>query len=197
MISKSAVVVGRVAVVVLIPVIICVKLVVPVPFHREPPQTSQSPAVREILVMLAGVAVVSEIAPAELMLLDMNSPILPAVALPPAVVPTIFGVVIVGLVVQTIELEPVTAEVIAVATPVPSPLTPVVIGNPVQLVRVPEAGVPRAGVTKVGEVAKTRLPEPVSSVTVVLRLAEVGVVKKVDTPVAIPVTLEIAGVIVD
>ena len=32
-----------------------------------------------------------------------------------------------------------------------------------QFVSVPEAGVPRAGVTKVGEVAKTRAPDPVSS----------------------------------
>jgi len=34
----------------------------------------------------------------------------------------------------------------------------------VQLVSVPEEGVPRAGVTRVGEVANTADPEPVSSV---------------------------------
>jgi len=36
-----------------------------------------------------------------------------------------------------------------VATPVPSPLTPVLIGRPVALVKTPEAGVPKAGATKV------------------------------------------------
>ena len=35
------------------------------------------------------------------------------------------------------------------------PVTPVESGNPVQLVRVPELGVPRAGVTSVGDVALT------------------------------------------
>ena len=34
---------------------------------------------------------------------------------------------------------------------------------PVQLVKTPEAGVPKAGVTNVGLVAKTKEPEPVSS----------------------------------
>ena len=34
---------------------------------------------------------------------------------------------------------------------------------PVTLVMTPEAGVPRAGVTKTGDSAKTRAPEPVSS----------------------------------
>ena len=39
-----------------------------------------------------------------------------------------------------------------VATPVPSPDTPVDIGKPVQLVRIlPAAGVPKIGATKVGE----------------------------------------------
>ena len=37
------------------------------------------------------------------------------------------------------------------------------IGRPVQLVRVPEDGVPKAGVTRVGEVANTKAPLPVSS----------------------------------
>jgi hypothetical protein len=36
-----------------------------------------------------------------------------------------------------------------VATPVPNPLTPVAIGKPVQLVKVPLAGVPSVGVTNV------------------------------------------------
>lgn len=48
-----------------------------------------------------------------------------------------------------------------VATPVPSPDTPELIGNPVAFVSVPLAGVPRAGVTSVGDVASTALPDPV------------------------------------
>jgi hypothetical protein len=51
-----------------------------------------------------------------------------------------------------------------VATPVPRPDTPVEIGRPVAFVKTPDAGVPRAGVTKVGEVANTAEPLPVSSV---------------------------------
>jgi hypothetical protein len=43
----------------------------------------------------------------------------------------------------------------AVATPVPSPDTPVLMGSPVALVSVPDVGVPRTGVTSVGEVAFT------------------------------------------
>jgi hypothetical protein len=50
-----------------------------------------------------------------------------------------------------------------VATPVAKPDTPVEIGRPVQLVRVPEDGVPNAGVTSDGEVANTNAPLPVSS----------------------------------
>ena len=70
-----------------------------------------------------------------------------------------------------------------VATPVPRPETPVAIGRPVALVRTPEAGVPRAGVTSVGLVAKTNAPEPVSLVTAADRLALLGVERNVDTPV--------------
>ena len=39
-----------------------------------------------------------------------------------------------------------------VATPVPSPETPVDIGRPITFVITPDAGVPNAGVVKVGEV---------------------------------------------
>jgi len=49
------------------------------------------------------------------------------------------------------------------ATFAAKPDTPVEIGKPVQLVRVPEDGVPNAGVTRVGEVANTNAPLPVSS----------------------------------
>jgi hypothetical protein len=69
-----------------------------------------------------------------------------------------------------------------VATPDPRPAIPVETGNPVQLVRIPLDGVPSAGVTKVGLVAKTRAPEPVSSVMAVLKLALDGVAKNVATP---------------
>mgnify|MGYP001605857210 CR=1 FL=1 len=43
-----------------------------------------------------------------------------------------------------------------------TPVTPVVNGKPVALVKVPEVGVPKIGVTKVGLVAKTSAPDPVS-----------------------------------
>jgi len=75
-----------------------------------------------------------------------------------------------------------------VATPVPRPLTPVEMGRPVAFVRVPLEGVPSAGVTSVGDVANTKAPEPVSSVTAVAKFAEDGVARKVATPVARPLT---------
>ena len=37
------------------------------------------------------------------------------------------------------------------------------VPSTVQLLKLPDVGVPRTGVTRVGEVAKTREPEPVSS----------------------------------
>jgi hypothetical protein len=54
------------------------------------------------------------------------------------------------------------------------------------LVNVPLVGVPRTGVTRVGLVAKTRAPEPVSSVTAVIKFAELGVAKKSAIPAAKP-----------
>ena len=50
------------------------------------------------------------------------------------------------------------------AIPVPKPLTPEAIGKPVAFVNVTEVGVPKTGVTKVGLVANTKLPEPVELV---------------------------------
>ena len=47
------------------------------------------------------------------------------------------------------------------------------MGNPVQLVSDPEAGVPKTGVTKVGEVANTNDPEPVSSLITPANCADV------------------------
>ena len=82
------------------------------------------------------------------------------------------GVTSVGEVDKTLLPDPVE-----VVTPVPPlatgrvPVTPVVSGSPVQLVSVPEVGVPNKGVTKVGEVASTLAPDPVEVVTPVPPLA--------------------------
>jgi hypothetical protein len=63
----------------------------------------------------------------------------------------------------------------------------------VQFVSVPLAGVPRAGVTKVGDVANTSAPDPVSSVTAVARLADDGVARNVATPAAKPLMPVLTG----
>ena len=69
---------------------------------------------------------------------------------------------------------------VRVVAPVPPlatgrvPVTPVVKGSPVALVNVPDEGVPRAGVTKVGLVPNTAAPEPVSLVNAVASCAEVN-----------------------
>jgi len=75
-----------------------------------------------------------------------------------------------------------------VATPVPNPDTPVLIGKPVAFVKVPLVGVPRMGVTRVGDVANTKAPDPVSSVIAEAKLALEGVAKRVATPVPKPLT---------
>ena len=104
------------------------------------------------------------------------------------------GVTSVGLLANTKAPVPVSSVTAAakfaeegvaknVATPVPRPDTPVLMGRPVALVSVAEDGVPRAGVTKVGLVANTKAPVPVSPVTAAARLALEGVPKKVATPV--------------
>ena len=56
------------------------------------------------------------------------------------------------------------------------------VPSTVKLLRVPEVGVPRTGVTSEGEVAKTREPVPVSSVTAAAKFAEDGVPRNVATP---------------
>ena len=131
-------------------------------------------------------------------------------AVNPAAVPVIFvptnalgvpnaGVTRVGLVANTAAPLPVSSvraaarfadEGVArkVATPVPSPLTPVAMGNPVAFVSTAEEGVPNAGVTKVGLVAKTADPLPVSSVRAAAKLADEGVARNVATPVPSPLT---------
>ena len=91
-----------------------------------------------------------------------------------AVAAPMFGVTSVGLVANTSAPEPVSSVTAAarfadvgvarnVDTPVARPLTPVLIGSPVQFVRVPDVGVPSKGVTSVGLVANTSAPVPVSS----------------------------------
>lgn len=80
-----------------------------------------------------------------------------------------------------------------VATPVPSPDTPVETGRPVALVRTPAEGVPMSGVTSAGDVAKTNAPVPVSPVTAAARFAVDGVPRKVATPVPRPLTPELTG----
>ena len=107
-------------------------------------------------------------------------------------VPSVTAEVKVGLVANTRGPDPVSSvtadarfadDGVAknVATPVPRPLTPVLIGNPVALVSVAADGVPRLGVTRVGLVANTSDPLPVSSVTAAAKLAEDGVASHVAT----------------
>ena len=104
------------------------------------------------------------------------------------------GVTNVGDVLKTLFPEPVD-----VVTPVPPfktgnvPVTPVDKGKPVALVNVTLVGVPRIGVTKVGDVANTKDPVPVSSVTAAAKLALDGVAKNVATPVASPETPVLIG----
>jgi hypothetical protein len=109
------------------------------------------------------------------------------------------GVTSVGELANTSAPEPVSSDTAEarlaedgvakkVATPEPNPDTPVEIGSPVAFVRVAEEGVPSAGVTSVGELAKTKAPDPVSSVTAAAKLDEDGVARKVATPVPRPET---------
>ena len=62
------------------------------------------------------------------------------------------------------------------------PVTPVVSGKPVRLVATPLVGVPSKGVTKVGEVDNTLLPEPVLVATPVPPLATANVPARVMVP---------------
>ena len=73
------------------------------------------------------------------------------------------------------------------------PLTPVENGRFVQFARLPEAGVPRIGVVSDGELENTRGPVPVSPVTAAARFAELGVARKVATPVPSPLRPEATG----
>ena len=65
----------------------------------------------------------------------------------------------------------------AVKTPVPAPVSPVLIGRPVPLVRVTADGVPKFGVVKTGEVVYATTPVPDSSDNIVAKFAEVSALK--------------------
>ena len=68
-------------------------------------------------------------------------------------------------------------------------------GRPVILVATPEAGVPRAGVTRVGDVANTAAPEPVSSDKAVDSCAEVNDPKTAALPVEVTCPVKFALVV--
>ena len=96
--------------------------------------------------------------------------IVPVAATPPIVKPVVkLGVIIVGVLLPITKPEPVSSVIAErklaldgvarnVATPVPRPLTPVLIGNPVAFVSTPLAGVPNAGATNTGDVSVTIVP---------------------------------------
>lgn len=64
---------------------------------------------------------------------------------------------------------------------------------PVMFVPTSAEGVPRAGVTSVGDIENTKAPEPVSSVTAEAKFAELGVAKNVATPVPKPLIPVLTG----
>jgi hypothetical protein len=95
-----------------------------------------------------------------------RKPVEPDVDPSRAIAPLMAGVVKVGVLLRTRLPVPVLVPV-----PVPplaggsTPVTPVVSGRPVALVRVTEAGTPSTGVTRVGLVPRTFAPLPVLVVT--------------------------------
>ena len=95
---------------------------------------------------------------------------------------------------EVVKFPPKVIVLVPLSTPVPPlapgkiPVTAVAIGKPVALVKSIAEGVPKSGVTKVGLVAKTKAPVPVSSVTAVNRFALDGVANAVATPVPNPLT---------
>jgi hypothetical protein len=165
----------------------------------EPVSSVKAPARLEELNEPKDVALPTEVTAPVKLALVVTLPAVKPEAVPVMLVPTKAegvpkaGVTSVGDVAKTndpVPVSSVTAEIrfalegVArkVATPVPRPETPVLIGKPVAFVKTPLAGVPRAGVTNVGLLANTKAPDPVSSVTAEAKLAELGVPKKVATP---------------
>ena len=61
---------------------------------------------------------------------------------------------------------------------------PVATGNAVQLLKLPDCGVPKIGVTSVGLVLNTNKPVPVSSVIAARKFALDGVPKNACIPAA-------------
>jgi hypothetical protein len=118
------------------------------------------------------------------------------------------GVIKVGVFANTNEPLPVSSVIAAnklalvgvakyVATPVPNPLTPVEIGKPVPLVKVTDVGIPKIGVTNVGLVDNTKLPDPVDVVTPVPPLATAIVVALQIPEVMVPTLVKLEPVTVD
>jgi len=106
------------------------------------------------------------------------------------------GVTRVGDVDKTTLPEPVE-----VVTPVPPrntvsvPVVPATIGSPVALVSVAEDGVPSAGVTRVGDVANTLAPDPVSLVSAAANCAEVNEPSDVALPTLVTAPVRFALVV--
>ena len=180
--------VGRVADVVLIPALLAV-VVVLVKFQFTLPSTSQSPAVREMLVTLAVVTVVRltalPVATREL----TTSPTLPADALPTAVVPTMLGVLMVGDVPNTAKPVPVSsdstpsncADVVAAntdklllvyATVPPPPKATELESVPVKVSVLLNVTVLLAAVTSAEEFPSVRVPADVVVITNPFRISE-------------------------
>lgn len=199
------------------PPISWVMLVVPAGMKNILVHISQSPAVSEMLVRFTPVPVVMVTAEPLATMLEMNSPTLPALALPTAVVPMMSGVVIAGAVAKTsappVPVSSVTAALrfaedsvaSAVATPAPRPDTPLEIGRPVALVNVSDEGVPPAPLNRTGAPAEPVLtasavampvPSPVMSfATRTLRVFEAPAIVlfvKVSV-VALPTSVSVAA----
>lgn len=157
---------------------------------NTPPLTTTAPAEPTLTAKAVATLVPKPLTPVEI-----GRPVA-LVSVADVGVPNI-GVISVGLVANTFAPVPVSSVSAAakfaelgvaknVATLVPKPLMPVETGRPVALVSVADEGVPNAGVTNVGLVAKTKEPVPVSSVTAAIKFEEEGVAKKVATPVPKP-----------
>ena len=174
--------------------------------NLPPDSTIENPAVTSVVAAAAVVAFVASVAVAAL------PPILKPAAVPVMFVPTKAdgvpraGVTNVGLVANTTAPVPVSSVKAAAklalegvarnaATLVPKPLTPVLIGRPVQFVSVPEVGVPKSGVTNVGLVANTAEPVPVSFVSAVSNCNEVNEPKDVALPTEVTAPVKLALVV--
>ena len=135
-----------------------------------------------------------------------------AVIVTTAVVPLTKAICVVGAMVVALAIVGAAA----VVANSPDVLTSVKVGLPVQLVSTPLVGVPRTGVTitmlvlvhaeitplvtvpsrgvtKVGLVANTNAPVPVSPVTAAAKLAELGVARNVATSAPKPLTPDAMG----